>query len=70
MKTFAKAVGVAWVMVGIAGSDLEAQEDGWRVGADCTEAEVWRNMYEGGLISEGEYQHALQYGALPVPHQG
>lgn len=29
-------------------------------------AEVWQNMHEGGLISDEEYQHALQYGRLPV----
>ena len=32
---------------------------------DATSIDMWRNMYEGGLLSEDEYQHAVLYGTLP-----
>jgi len=65
MKMLAKAVALASVMVGIAGGGVEAQDAGQAIRPDFTVAELWQNMHEAGLISDEEYQHALQYGRLP-----
>ncbi|MDP2897070.1 MAG: S8 family serine peptidase [bacterium] len=66
MKTLAKALAVAWVMVGVGGAPVQAQDGAHATGADSTVAELWQNMHEAGMISDEEYQHALQYGTLPV----
>jgi len=65
MKRLAKAVAVASVMVGIAGGGVEAQDAGQAIRPDFTVAVLWQNMHEAGMISDEEYEHALQYGTLP-----
>lgn len=64
MKTLAKALAVAWVMVGIAGAPVQAQGGDQAAHADSTVAELWQNMHDAGMISDEEYQHALVYGTL------
>ncbi len=61
----AKSVAVVWVIAGIPGGAVEAQEAGQAAGADPARVPVYQNMHEAGMISDEEYQHALQYGRLP-----
>ncbi len=65
MKRLTKSVAVVWVIAGISGGAVEAQGADQTPGADPAMVAVYQNMHDAGMISDEEYQHALQYGTLP-----
>jgi len=65
MKRLSNLAALAPLILAFAASPLHALAAADAPPADSRAGPLWQNMRDAGLISDLDYQHALQYGALP-----